>query len=67
MTIASGTATTAELVALSAAAHKLVIALKQVKHGFGRGGNPAFIGRFTSAEADALVTAVTNAISAVNS
>lgn len=66
MTIASGTATTAELVTLHDALLNLQIALRQVKDGSGYGGATPNLGRFTAAQADALVTAVSNAIGAIN-
>jgi len=63
MTIASGTATQVELVALHTAVSKLEVALRQIRDG---SGTPQRPGRFTSAQADALVTAVSQAITAVN-
>lgn len=66
MTVASGTATTAELVTLKDAVHNLNIALQQVKQGDGYGGATPFLGRFTAAQVDTLVTAVSAAITAVN-
>ena len=66
MTVASGTATTAELVTLYLAASKLAIALEMPYNGSGKGGNPAAPGRFTAAQVDTLISAVSAAITAVN-
>lgn len=66
MTVASGTATTAELRTLYRAVAQLEIMLRQANDGSGRGGNPAFPGRFTPAQIDAQITAVSAAITAVN-
>lgn len=60
MSIAT-TATRAELVTLSDAAYNLCIMLRQVKDG---SGTPAEPGRFTAAEIDAQITAVSAAITA---
>ena len=66
MTVASGTATTAELVTLHDAVYNLVIMLRQVKDGFGRGGATPTPGRFTAAQIDTQISAVSAAISAAN-
>lgn len=66
MSVASGTATTAELNTLFDACALLQIMLRQVKDGSGKGGNPASPGRFTAAQIDTQITAVSNAITAVN-
>lgn len=67
MTVASGTATTAELNTLSDAVHNLGIMLRQIKQGDGFGGATPRTGRFTAAQIDTQITAVTAAITAVNS
>jgi hypothetical protein len=63
MSVASGTATRAELVTLSVAVQKLEIVLRQVTDGY---GSPTRPGRFTPAEIDTAITAVSTAITAVN-
>lgn len=63
MTIASGTATRAEIVTLSSACAKLVIALQPIVQG---DAVPTVGGRFTAAQCDTLATAVTAAITAAN-
>lgn len=64
MTIAAGTATRAELVTLHDACYNLAIMLRQNKDGTGKpDGTNA---RFTPAQMDAAVTAVSAAITAVN-
>lgn len=67
MTIATGTATTAELTTLSDAAYNLAIMLRQIKQGDGFGGATPRTGRFTPAQIDTQIAAVTAAITAVNS
>ena len=67
MTVASGTATTAELVTLHDTSYKLVIMLRQVKDGFGRGGATPTPGRFTAAQIDAQIALVQAAITATAS
>lgn len=57
------TATRTELNALYDAVYKLEIMLRQVKAG---SGTPAAPGRFTAAEIDAQITAVSAAITAAN-
>lgn len=66
MTIATGTATTAELTALYDAAYNLVVMLRQIKQGDGYGGATPRTGRFTAAQIDTQITAVSTAITAVN-
>lgn len=66
MTVASGTATTTELVTLSDAVYNLAIMLRQIKQGDGVGGATPQTGRFTPAQIDTQITAVSAAISAVN-
>lgn len=66
MTVASGTATTAELVTLSDAAYNLAIMLRQIKQGDGKGGATPVTGRFTAAQIDTQITAVSAAITAAN-
>ena len=63
MTVASGTATRAELVTLKDAVHQLNIMLRQVADG---SAQPLTPGRFTAAQVDTQITAVTAAITAVN-
>lgn len=66
MTIATGTATTVELNTLHDAVHNLAIMLRQIKQGDGYGGATPRLGRFTAAQIDAQITAVSAAITAVN-
>lgn len=66
MSIATGTATTAELNALYDAAYQLVIMLRQIKQGDGYGGATPRTGRFTAAQIDTQITAVSTAIGNVN-
>lgn len=66
MTIASGTATTADLNTLYDKAFDLVIMLRQVKQGDGYGGATPALGRFTAAQVDAQITALSAAITAAN-
>ncbi len=66
MSVASGTATTAELNTLYDAAFNLVIMLRAVKQGDGYGGATPATGRFTPAQIDTQITAVSAAITAVN-
>ena len=66
VTIASGTATTAELNTLYEAALKLQIALQPVHEGRGFGGASAQLVYNTAAQVDALVSAVSAAITSVN-
>ncbi len=66
MTYATGTATIAESVTLHDACLNLTIALRQIKQG-DAASTATSTGRFTAAQIDALVTAVSNAITAVNS
>jgi hypothetical protein len=64
MSFATGTATRTEAVTLRDACLKLTIALNQIADG---SGNPTVApGRFTLAEVDTLVSAVSAAITAVN-
>lgn len=68
MTIASGTSTTAELDTLWRQAVKLEVMLRPYAQGDATGGaGGGKPGRFTPAEIDAQITAVTAAITAVNS
>ncbi len=67
MTIASGTATTAELNTLYEAALKLQRALQPVHEGRGFGGANPYLVYNTAAQVDALVSAVSAAITAANS
>lgn len=57
------TATKAELVTLSKAAENLAISLRDVVYGT---GTPAATGRFTSAQVDTNIAAVSAAITAAN-
>ena len=59
----STTGTRAELITLHDAAQKLCIMLRQVKDGSYPQATP---GRFTAAEIDTQITAVSNAITAAN-
>lgn len=63
MSVASGTATTDELVTLYNAVAKLEIMLRQYNDGAALGTKP---GRFTPASIDVQITAVSTAITAVN-
>lgn len=65
MTYATGTATVAESVTLHDACLNLSIALRQIKQG-DAASTATSTGRFTAAQIDAYVVAVTNAISAAN-
>ena len=64
MPLASGTDTTAEIVALYKAVAKLEVMLRQYNQGDATATKP---GRFTEAEIDTQITAVSAAITAVNS
>lgn len=64
MTVASGTATLVELVALHKATHNLNIALEAFYKGDGKADGTN--NRFTAAQVDTLITAVSAAITAVN-
>ena len=64
MSLASGTDTTAEIVALYRAVAKLEVMLRQYNQGDATATRP---GRFTEAEIDTQITAVSAAITAVNS
>jgi hypothetical protein len=68
MTVASGTATRAELVALKKAVYNLNIMLRQYDDGSaGKAGTVStYAGRFTPAEIDTQISAVSTAITAVN-
>lgn len=63
MTIATGTGTTVELVALYRAVAKLEVMMRQYNQGDAVLGK---LGRFTAAELDTQITAVSDAITAVN-
>lgn len=63
MSVASGTATRAELNTLKDAVYNLNIMLRQIKDGSGTVAAP---GRFTAAQIDTQITAVSAAITAVN-
>lgn len=63
MSFASGTATNAEAITLYNAIVKLEVMLRQIKNGDRRPTDP---GRFTQAEIDTQITAVSAAITAVN-
>ena len=64
MPLASGTDTTAEIVALYKTVAKLEVMLRQYNQGDATATKP---GRFTEAEIDTQITAVSAAITAVNS
>lgn len=66
MSVASGTGTTAELVTLYDACLNLGVALRSFKQGDATGGASGKDGRFTKAQIDAYITAVSAAITAVN-
>ena len=66
MSLATNTDTTAELRTLYNAVLKLEVMLLQYDDGSATGGVNAKQGRFTEAEIDAQITAVTAAITAVN-
>lgn len=66
MSVATGTGTTAELAALWEALCKAEIAVQAYAFGTATGGASGKQGRFTYAEVDAALTAVTAAITAVN-
>ena len=63
MSLASGTDTIAEIVALYQAVAKLEVMLRQYNQGEATATKP---GRFTEAEIDTQITAVSAAITAVN-
>jgi len=63
MSLASGTDTTAEIVTLYDEVQKLEVMLRSYKNGDATATKP---GRFTEAEIDTQITAVTAAITAVN-
>ena len=66
MSLATNTDTTTELRTLYNAVLKLEGMLRQYDDGSATGGANATQGRFTAAEIDAQITAVTAAITAVN-
>lgn len=65
MTFATGTCTTAEAVTLSDAAFNLAIMLRQIKQGDATAAATS-TGRFTAAQIDTQITALSAAISAAN-
>ena len=66
MSVASGTATTAELVTLFDKVSELEIMLRPYKQGDATGGATGKDGRFTKAQIDTAIAAVSAAITAVN-
>ena len=66
MTIASGTATTAEIRTLYNAVLVLETMLREFDDGRATGGATPKVGRFTAAQLDTQITAVSAAITAVN-
>lgn len=66
MSVASGTSSTAELVALYQAAHKLSVMLRPFNQGDATGGAAGKDGQFTKAQIDTQIAAVSTAITAVN-
>lgn len=66
MTIAAGTGTTAELRTLWEKTLGLEVMLRQYAQGDATGGATGKLGRFTAAQIDAQITAVSAAITAVN-
>lgn len=67
MTMASGTATTAEIVTLYQETVRLGTMLSQYNNGDASGGSTPKSGRFTPAQIDTQITALTAAIAAINS
>lgn len=66
MSVASGTATTVELRTLAEAVYKLEVMLAPYLSGAAQGGATGNDGRFTKAQIDTAITAVSAAITAVN-
>lgn len=66
MSVASGTATTAELRTLAEAVYKLGVMLSPYLYGAAQGGANGNDGRFTKAQIDTQISAVSAAITAVN-
>ena len=66
MSVVSGTATTAELVTLYDKCYELVVMLRPYKQGDATGGASGKDGRFTKAQIDTAIGAVSTAITAVN-
>lgn len=66
MSVASGTATTAELRTLAEAVSKLYVMLIPYHQGDATGGATGKDGRFSRAQIDTAITAVSAAITAVN-
>ena len=66
MSVASGTATTAELRTLAEAVHKLGVMLAPYLSGVAQGGANGNDGNFAKAQIDTQITAVSSAITAVN-
>jgi len=66
MSVASGTATTAELVTLYDKVYELEVQLRPYKQGDATGGATGKDGRFTKAQIDTAITAVTAAITSAN-
>lgn len=65
MSVASGTATTAELVTLYDKCYELEVQLRPYKQGDATGGATGKDGRFTKAQIDTAIAAVSAAIAAV--
>ena len=66
MSVASGTATTAELVTLYDKVYALEVILRPYRQGDATGGASGKDGRFTKAQIDTAISAVSTAITAVN-
>lgn len=66
MSVATGTGTTAELITLYEAVYKLETMLHPFYNGAAQGGGSSNTGRFTKAEIDTVISAVSAAITAVN-
>ena len=66
MSLETGTATTAEIKTLYNAVLTLEVMLREYDSGSAAGGNPIKPGRFTAAQIDTQITAVSAAITAVN-
>lgn len=66
MSVVSGTATTAELVTLYDKVSALEVMLRPYRQGDATGGATGKDGRFTKAQIDTAISAVSTAITAVN-
>lgn len=66
MSVVSGTATTAELVTLYEKVYALEVMLRPYRQGDATGGASGKDGRFSKAQIDTAISAVSTAITAVN-